>query len=232
MNLFCLSKSGSSVSLVLLLGCSFWSASWVHAQIIDVTDCRAITDSLARLVCYDSGEPAVSVQSGTSPTPSASASASVPAVAGVESASGVTEAPAQTESGTLLERGRSLPLIGRLFGADKDQAQDPGEPEQAAIPPDVEDFGLFQSTAARVQAADGGQVELHDSIAALDRDRKGNWRITLTSGQVWLQVFEKQFLLREGQAVRIYSTSWGDNFRLSADGRSGFIQVKRLDQPD
>lgn len=51
--------------------------------------------------------------------------------------------------------------------------------------------------------------------------------ITLENGQAWEQVETQRFVLAEGDEVRIYSTSWGNSYRLSAQSHNGFIQVKR-----
>ena len=54
------------------------------------------------------------------------------------------------------------------------------------------------------------------------------WQLTLSSGQVWRQMIDGQFLLRAGDKVHIAPNPWGNSFRLTVEGRAGFIQVQKL----
>jgi len=92
----------------------------------------------------------------------------------------------------------------------------------------VRTFG--QSTAtARVEADAEGNTELVDTVTAVRQVDPTKIQITLSSGQVWRQTVGKRYLLREGDTVHISGSSWGDEFRLSADGKRGFIQVRRVE---
>jgi hypothetical protein len=70
--------------------------------------------------------------------------------------------------------------------------------------------------------------EIHSTIAELNERRPNEYVITLANGQVWSQSLAKRYPLRTGQPVRIYSTRWGDSYRLTAIESKGYIQVERL----
>jgi hypothetical protein len=52
--------------------------------------------------------------------------------------------------------------------------------------------------------------------------------ITLDNGQVWRQMQPKRYPLQPGYDVRIYSSRWGNSYRLSSPILNGFIQVERV----
>lgn len=99
------------------------------------------------------------------------------------------------------------------------------------VPPsaDVDDFGLRRSSkrAAR-RDRDQDREELFGVIASLRETVPNSYVITLENGQVWRQVRPSFYPLRPGQIVRIYSTNWGDSYRMSAEELNGFIQVQRV----
>lgn len=103
------------------------------------------------------------------------------------------------------------------FGLEKNEESNRGRGET-----------FNQEQTARVFTTADGTDELFDEIAALNSFKPNMWDITLSSGQVWRQVQPKRFNLRRGDTVRIYSSSWGDNFRLTTSRLSGFIQVSRI----
>jgi hypothetical protein len=70
--------------------------------------------------------------------------------------------------------------------------------------------------------------ELVGLIASLQEPVPNNYVITLDNGQVWRQTTAKPYRLQPGQRVRIYPTTWGDAFRLTAADSKGFIQVRRV----
>lgn len=93
--------------------------------------------------------------------------------------------------------------------------------------PERTSVATFGQPAARVElAAEGGEV-LVDTIVEARRVEPTKWLLTLRSGQVWRQSVGKSYLIRPGDKVRIQASSWGSDFRLSVDGRRGYIQVKR-----
>ena len=71
-------------------------------------------------------------------------------------------------------------------------------------------------------------IELHATISKLEEYIPDRYLITLENGQVWRQMVAKRYQLRVGYNVRIYPMRWGESFRLSAEGKEGFIQVERV----
>ena len=108
----------------------------------------------------------------------------------------------------------------------KDTMATTTEPLRPAEQQRVESYGR---EAAQVVASETGAEALHDTVSSLVLVRPNQWRITLGSGQTWQQVHPKRYNLREGDAVRIHGTTWGDNFRLESGRLSGFIQVLRVE---
>lgn len=136
-------------------------------------------------------------------------------------------------------------LIGRSSnGTSDDDTDSPGQaipspPPQNAqtdtvdadskTPPTVEDFGQESNPSrARIQR-DDDNFELIDTVEDLRQYNRGRIEITLSSGQIWRQSAAKNFHLNEGDEVRIYPSDFGIDYRLSVLGRSGFIQVRRID---
>jgi hypothetical protein len=71
------------------------------------------------------------------------------------------------------------------------------------------------------------QVDVVATITELRETVPNSYLITLDNDQVWRQKEPKWFPLRVGQAVRVFPSSWGNTFRLSVQGLSGYIQVER-----
>lgn len=99
--------------------------------------------------------------------------------------------------------------------------------QDAALPDRVESFG---QPAAQVVSSDDSTETLIDIVSEARRLEPTRWLLTLQSGQVWRQTVGKSYLIRPGDQVRISSSSWGSDFRLSVDGRRGYIQVSRVQQ--
>jgi hypothetical protein len=85
----------------------------------------------------------------------------------------------------------------------------------------------FGQPGARVEANAEGSEELVDRVVEAKRVEPTRWLLTLESGQVWRQSVGKSYLIRPGDTVRISPTSWGSDYRLSVEGRRGYIQVTR-----
>ena len=85
----------------------------------------------------------------------------------------------------------------------------------------------FGQSAARVESSIEGTEVLVDRVAEAKRLEPTKWLLTLQSAQVWRQSVGKNYLIRPGDTVRIAATSWGTDFRLSVEGRRGYIQVTR-----
>lgn len=86
----------------------------------------------------------------------------------------------------------------------------------------IDDFGQ-----ARIEENKEGEEALVDTITNLER-RRDLWRITLSSGQTWVQSYPRVYNLRQGDEVRIYQEGIGDGYRLATERLSGFIRVQRL----
>ena len=89
---------------------------------------------------------------------------------------------------------------------------------------DPDSFGKSQQ---RIVTDDDGDRIMYDRIKELQTGQDG-WLITLSSGQVWRQMYNKRYNLKEGQDVKIAPSSWGNAFRLSVKELGGFIQVERV----
>lgn len=200
------------------------------AQVVDVTACRAIKDSLERFACYE----ALGTETAA-PAPAVAAPAPAPQAAAPQTArTQVERAEPEEEKGSLL---------GRLFNRDdEDEQPEPTSPPATATTgattrattrattQGVESFGRNpEPAAARVEAGADGKSELVDTVASLKEIGPKVWLVTLKSGQRWRQISGRQYNLKVGDEVKIYNAGWGNSFRLSSDGASGFIQVERVD---
>jgi hypothetical protein len=99
-------------------------------------------------------------------------------------------------------------------------------PAAPAMSERVERFGQ----SAQVLSNDAGSETLIDVVSSARRVEPTKWLLTLQSGQVWRQTVGKDYLVRPGDQVRISSSDWGNDFRLSVEGRRGYIQVSRVQQ--
>lgn len=88
-------------------------------------------------------------------------------------------------------------------------------------------LGNFGKPKPRVVTNGDGKEILYDRIADLQKIPTG-WSVTLASGQVWRQMYNKRYNLRVGQEVKISPTIWGDDYHLAVKELGGFIQVKRI----
>ena len=162
--------------------------------------CAEVDNVLERLACYDE----LSSDDTASPQPSVPA-ASPPVVNRPQPA-----APARAVT-------ESVPAPESTQAAESDEpvAED-----------DISSFGQAPEQA-RVETLEDGEKALVDTITEIKRLDSTRVLITLASGQVWRQTVGKRYLLREGDTVRITASDWGNDYRLSADGKRGYIQVSR-----
>ena len=68
---------------------------------------------------------------------------------------------------------------------------------------------------------------VYGKIASL-REIYDGWLVTLESGQVWKQMYNKNYMLEVGQKVKISPVRWGSSYRLSVAELGSFIQVERV----
>ena len=192
---------------------TFSSQSW--AQDVDAfLACAEITDRTARLTCLDEALDAATTQQA----------GEAAAVETFGEASGrVADAPdADGEAG-------KLPVfrLPRIFRRD-DKPNDVAEESVTSADSEEDRLDSF-GRQTRVVVNENGEDELNDVIAELFMAKPNQWLIRLGSGQVWNQVHPKRLNLREGDAIRIYPTGWGDNYRLETPRLDGYIQVLRVE---
>jgi hypothetical protein len=169
------------------------------AQVADLSGCRAIEDRLERFDCYEAlGEDPVSNQQGPATETSPAAPAST------------SSTPAVVQP---VERGRPAPV-----------ANSEAVPNQ-----DIDKFGTVAATDdSRLIEGKSGKTELIDTVASVEHRLPTLALVTLKNGQRWLQTINKPYPLKAGDEVRIYPSSYGKAYRLTAPRISGFIQVERL----
>jgi hypothetical protein len=172
-------------------------------------ECLGLTDNLARLTCYDnlargrqSNDTAQAQQPASTPVATNTAVAPTPTPA---------PAPAPAPSETAITES--------AHAATRATA-----PAVASEPTPVAEFG---QPAARVEPDAEGAEILIDRVVEARRVEPTKWLLTLQSGQLWRQSVGKSYVIRPGDTVRISPSSWGSDYRLSVEGRRGYIQVTR-----
>jgi type IV secretory pathway VirB10-like protein len=98
--------------------------------------------------------------------------------------------------------------------------------ERSSLLDRIRSFGRDDEATASISTDDSGKDRLHDTIAALEK-RNELWTVTLSSGQVWRQVYPRTLNLRAGDEISIYQEGIGDGYRLATPRLSGFIRVER-----
>jgi hypothetical protein len=146
-------------------------------------------------------------------------------------------AAAQNAGGITVEVGDCVNLESAeerrdCYAARVDAAVQERERSTAAAPPDSPSSSPDADTAAPQSATRADpQRQPTDVVATITGLREtvpNSYLITLDNDQVWRQKEPKWFPLRVGQAVKIFPSSWGDTFRLSVQGLSGYLQVERV----
>jgi len=193
------------LSVILLLG-SFYC----RAQVVDISACRTITDSLERFACYEKlTGTTTDAQPVAAPVSAANPPQLQPPIAQVEDTQeNVSVSPAPT-----------------AIAPPEDSAQPAIEQSE-----DVNLFGRISATVkARLVEGSEGKDELIDTVAALKQIGPQLLQVTLQNGQQWQQMQNKVYRLRVGDEVRIYPTRWGSSYRLSGTRLASYIQVQRVD---
>lgn len=244
-----LSSAGSTIAQTLLLVLLGLAPLAGHAADAprSLSDCQGISDSAARLQCYDAltapARPAVPDE----PRPGAATRSRIPAprpavVAPPSAAADVAEAEPVTPEAPAVARGAAAQrqpeksLLQRLvpFGWGTDataEATEPDDIEADEPAPQVAGSAAvdFGRQPAAQQVTRDGVTELVDTIAALTYHSENRWQITLRSGQIWRQQITKSYFLEKGDPVRIRPSGWGNSYRLYSERLGGFIQVERID---
>jgi len=110
--------------------------------------------------------------------------------------------------------------------------QEVAAPAAPPVPPAATRAQSDQSVAsfgqeARVESNDGENI-LVDKVTSIRQVETTKVQLTLESGQVWRQTVGKTFMIRKGDSVRISGTNWGNDYRLTVEGKPGFIQISRV----
>lgn len=84
-----------------------------------------------------------------------------------------------------------------------------------------------QRKATRDEPAEAEELGFIASITQLRETVPNAWLVALDNGEVWEQIDPKPYRLREGMQVRIYASSWGSSYRLTALDLNGFIRVRQ-----
>lgn len=190
------------LSVILLLG-SFYCC----AQVVDISACRTITDSLERFACYEKlAGTTTDVQPVAAPVSAANPPQLQPPIA------------------KIVDTRENVP-VSPAIAPPEDSAQPAIEQSQ-----DVNLFGRISATVkARLVKGSEGKDELIDTVAALEQIGPQLLQVTLQNGQQWQQMQNKVYRLRVGDEVRIYPTRWGISYRLSGTRLASYIQVQRVD---
>ena len=187
--------------------------------------CAEITDRVERVICLEEALESATATQAADP-------AVMEDTPETEVEDFGTSPGAVTETANVVERGAEerrsffrLPRLPSLFGGGDDAPESDAMDAEPVEENAVQSFGR----EARVVVNMNGQDELQDVITELLEANPNMWLIRLASGQVWRQTHSKRLNLREGDAVRIYPSRWGENYRLQTPRLSGFIQVLRVE---
>lgn len=205
------------------------TSALVQAQEVDkFIACAEIRDRVARVICLEEALDEVTRQEEVSA--SEEQDSQISAVESFGEASGKNVGVTEVEENTERRSFFRLPKIGNIFRRDESEVA-AGTPEVVGIESEAgqaEQLAEF-GRQSRIVVNEAGENELNDVVVELVMARPDQWLVKLASGQVWRQTHPRRLNLREGDAVRIYPTSWGENYRLETERLSGFIQVLRLE---
>ena len=198
-------------SVVAVSGILLLAASLVSAQkLVDISSCVGIVKDTERFACYEN----LARQSGASP-PAQSAQSAQSAKQEAQSAPAATAAtPAPAP-----------PTNSAVHAATSQSSPAPATSTDSSR---IAAFGAAIGKAL-LQTGNDGQEMLLDTVTTAKYYKPDIWQVTLSSGQIWRQMNARDFTMRAGDKVQIYPSGWGKSYRLSVEGRSGFIQVERLD---
>ena len=171
---------------------------------MDASQCRNIAVDRARLACYDALADMAMKQNGAAPATNTNQAPQA-------------LVPRGNISNQLQEKNRKMrEELARL--RQEEQASG-GNSDTARI-------NRFGKPQQRIVANKEGEDVLYDRIQSLRRGPDG-WYITLASGQVWKELYNRAYNLEEGMEV-IISPGMLGSYRLSVKKLKSFIYVKRL----
>ena len=186
---------------ILLMALSF--AAWPQTPVyVDVSQCRNISVDLVRVACYDKLADMALRQNGAAPLANQN---QVPQA--------VTPG---SYSDQMREKNRQMrEELARMRKADS---------SAGSVAERADRIG---SSDLRVATDEDGNDILYDRIQSLSRGPDG-WIITLTSGQIWKQLYGRRYGLKEGQEVKITQGIMGSRYHLTVAELKSFIYVERL----
>jgi hypothetical protein len=133
------------------------------------------------------------------------------------------------------ESDRGSAIIEESESLESESLRDPADVEQqnsATEPPARRERRrqrVAEAPAADArQPAEAEREEFFGTIREFEERLPNAYLITLEDGQVWQQVQPEMYPLRPGLEVRIYSTNWGESYRLIGTGIGRYIQVRRV----
>ena len=200
--------AGFILSTIYLLGAPY-VVSAQSPVYVDVSQCRNINVALARVACYDALADHAMQQGGAADIQNQEPQSAQPLQQGQPVQQGYIRDQMQEKNRKMREE---LARMRQEEASGRGSAYDP------------DSFGKSEQNI--VTDKDGDRI-MYDRIKELQTAQDG-WVITLTSGQVWRQMYNKRYNLKEGQQVKIAPTIWGNAYRLSVKDLGGFIQVERV----
>jgi hypothetical protein len=209
---------------VMLLGCTSLMPALGYAQDGPFLECADLIDRDARLSCLETALEAAIKQRDAANASQYRIEAATPAVQSTTSPVAPATAPANVTSSNATS---SNVTAGNVTAANVTAADDSAADDSAATEP--RNFNLFGWLNREHDEQPAEPVEtMQARVADLEYFKPDVWTITLDNGQVWRQMYVRRFNLREGDAIRIYSTGWGQQYRLEAERFNGYIQVERV----
>ena len=182
---------------------ALWPAVAQEDLTVEVSECVELATPEERLACFEAQVEAARQQRSSSQGRRAAEPRAVPPAAAPPRAAPPAAAP-QIEAARVPERNQAA-----------EQRSESGERRNRR-----DDRGP--------RGGDSEEAEVVAKISALRETVPNQYVITLDNGQVWRQTRPMAYPLRPGADVRLYSTQWGDSFRLTMPERGGYVQVQRV----
>ena len=193
-------KSMIKAVLILIIPIT---ASAQSPAYMDASQCRNIAVDRARLACYDALADMAMKQSGAAPAVNPNQAAQA--------------LPRGAITNQMQEKNRQMrEELARL--RQEEQAGTGGS--------DAERINRFGKPEQRIVTNQDGEDVLYDRIQSLQKGPDG-WLITLASGQVWKELYNRAYDLEKGMQVTISPGALG-SYHLSVSNKKSFIYVKRI----
>jgi len=201
-------------SLCILVSAAVFAADNTGSVMMDASPCLNIVSAIERLACFEEQANAAQGRGNGKAMPQQN----LPVVSIPRSS---RQQRAQTS-----QQDAPQPASERPQEVAREVAQDAESASMPAADSFEENFGLSEEKLNEGKAKEPA----NELIARVDSVRQLGPNllvITLENGQVWQQMNSKRFALAEGDEVRIYTTRWGNSYRLSSQTHNGYIQVQR-----